>query len=61
MHEAYGKPMTTLADSRSIPLCNVFAHTYPNAELILIGVEERTTGIHAPNEAWTRTRSQPWH
>jgi hypothetical protein len=51
MHEANGKPMTTLGDSGSIPLCNVFAHTYPNAELIPIGVEEPTTGIHAPNES----------
>ena len=36
-HEAYGRPMVTLGDGGSIPLCNVFAGTYPDAELILLG------------------------
>jgi len=31
MHEAFGKPMTTLGQGGSIPLCNVFADTYPQA------------------------------
>jgi hypothetical protein len=35
----------------SIPLCNVFADAYPNAEIILIGVEEPRALIHAPNES----------
>ena len=51
MHEAYGRPMVTLGDGASIPLCNVFADTYPDAELILMGVEEPLTLIHAPNES----------
>ncbi len=29
MLEAYGRPMTTLGQGGSIPLCNVFADTYP--------------------------------
>jgi cysteinylglycine-S-conjugate dipeptidase len=33
------------------PLCNVFADTYPDAELILLGVEEPLALIHAPNES----------
>ena len=33
MLEAYGTPMTTLGQGGSIPLCNVFADTYPEAEL----------------------------
>ena len=37
---AYGTPMTTLGQGGSIPLCNVFADTYPDAEIILMGVEE---------------------
>ena len=32
MREAYGVPMTTLGQGGSIPLCNVFADTYPEAE-----------------------------
>ena len=33
MEEAYGVPMTTLGQGGSIPLCNVFADTYPDAEI----------------------------
>ncbi|NEA58461.1 dipeptidase [Streptomyces sp. SID13666] len=51
MEEAYGKPMTTLGQGGSIPLCNVFADTYPDAEIILMGVEEPLCLIHAPNES----------
>ena len=52
MREAYG----TADDARSgqggsIPLCNVFADTYPDAEIILMGVEEPLALIHAPNES----------
>jgi acetylornithine deacetylase/succinyl-diaminopimelate desuccinylase-like protein len=51
MHEAYGREMATLGQGGSIPLCNVFADTYPEAEIILIGVEEPLAAIHAPNES----------
>jgi acetylornithine deacetylase/succinyl-diaminopimelate desuccinylase-like protein len=51
MLEAYGVPLTTLGQGGSIPLCNVFAETYPEAELILMGVEEPLALIHAPNES----------
>ncbi|WP_430646745.1 dipeptidase [Agromyces sp. GXS1127] len=51
MQEAYGTPMTTLGQGGSIPLCNVFAETYPGAEIILMGVEEPLALIHAPNES----------
>ncbi|MDR7083933.1 acetylornithine deacetylase/succinyl-diaminopimelate desuccinylase-like protein [Arthrobacter ginsengisoli] len=51
MLEAYGQPMTTLGQGGSIPLCNVFADTYPDAEIILLGVEEPLALIHAPNES----------
>ena len=49
--EAYGRPMATLGQGGSIPLCNVFADTYPDAEIILLGVEEPLALIHAPNES----------
>jgi acetylornithine deacetylase/succinyl-diaminopimelate desuccinylase-like protein len=51
MHEAYGWPMVMLGQGGSIPLCNVFAGTYPDAELILMGVEEPLALMHAPNES----------
>jgi acetylornithine deacetylase/succinyl-diaminopimelate desuccinylase-like protein len=51
MAEAYGRPFTTLGQGGSIPLCNVFADTYPDAEIILMGVEEPLTLMHAPNES----------
>jgi acetylornithine deacetylase/succinyl-diaminopimelate desuccinylase-like protein len=51
MHEAYGRPMVQLGMGGAIPLCSVLAGTYPDAELILLGVEEPLTLIHAPNES----------
>jgi acetylornithine deacetylase/succinyl-diaminopimelate desuccinylase-like protein len=51
MREAFGRPMASLGQGGSIPLCNVFADTYPDAELVLIGVEEPQCLIHAPNES----------
>ena len=51
MHEAYGRPMVTLGEGGGIPLCNVLAGIYPDAELILLGVEEPLARIHAPNES----------
>lgn len=51
MRESYGRNLTTLGQGGSIPLCNVFADTYPNAEIILMGVEEPLTLMHAPNES----------
>ena len=51
MQEAYGRPMAMLGQGGSIPLCNVFGETYPDAELFLMGVEEPQALIHAPNES----------
>jgi acetylornithine deacetylase/succinyl-diaminopimelate desuccinylase-like protein len=51
MEESFGHPMTTEGQGGSIPLCNVFADTYPDAEIMLLGVEEPKCLIHAPNES----------
>ncbi len=51
MSTAYGRELALLGQGGSIPLCNVFAETYPDAELILMGVEEPLALIHAPNES----------
>ncbi len=49
--EAYGRPATTEGQGGSIPLCNVLHKTFPDAEIMLIGVEEPKCLIHAPNES----------
>ena len=51
MEEAFGHEMTTEGQGGSIPLCNVLADTYPDAEIMLLGVEEPRCLIHAPNES----------
>jgi len=51
MHDAYGRRPTSLGQGGSIPLCNVLQETYPDAEIMLIGVEEPRCLIHAPNES----------
>jgi hypothetical protein len=51
MQAAYGVPMVQLGQGGSIPLCSVLADTYPDAEIILVGVEEPLTLIHAANES----------
>jgi acetylornithine deacetylase/succinyl-diaminopimelate desuccinylase-like protein len=51
MREAYGESMTMLGQGGSIPLCSVFSSTFPGAEIILMGVEEPQSLMHAPNES----------
>ncbi|RMI29600.1 dipeptidase [Nocardia stercoris] len=51
LRESYGRAVTTAGQGGSIPLCTVLADTYPEAEIMLIGVEEPGCLIHAPNES----------
>jgi cysteinylglycine-S-conjugate dipeptidase len=51
MKAAYGKEVTQEGQGGSIPLCNVFKDTFPDAEILLVGVEEPLCLIHAPNES----------
>jgi acetylornithine deacetylase/succinyl-diaminopimelate desuccinylase-like protein len=51
LEESYGRPLATAGQGGSIPLCNVFAETFPDAEMFLMGVEEPKCLIHAPNES----------
>ncbi|MEU4266699.1 dipeptidase [Streptomyces sp. NPDC026092] len=51
MREAYGTDMVQSGQGGSIPLCNVLAGQFPDAEIALIGVEEPGCLIHAPNES----------
>jgi acetylornithine deacetylase/succinyl-diaminopimelate desuccinylase-like protein len=51
LREVYGCDPVLLGSGGSIPLCNVFQETYPDAEIMLLGVEEPLCLIHAPNES----------
>ncbi|MGE3985071.1 MAG: dipeptidase [Dehalococcoidia bacterium] len=51
MREAYGKDMSMEGQGGSIPLCNVLHETFPQAEIMLLGVEEPKSLMHAPNES----------
>lgn len=51
MSDAYGRETTTMGQGGSIPLCNLLQELYPEAEIMLIGVEEPKCQIHAPNES----------
>ena len=51
MQEVYGREVTLYGSGGSIPLCNVFQQTFPDAEIMLLGVEEPRSLIHAPNES----------
>ena len=51
MRTAYDTDVLVQGQGGSIPLCNVFAETFPDAEIMLMGVEEPQCLIHAPNES----------
>lgn len=51
MQEAYGRAPTTAGQGGSIPLTNVLHDLFPQAEIMLYGVEEPKCLIHAPNES----------
>lgn len=51
LEEAFGHPMGTAGQGGSIPLCNALAQILPDAEIVLMGVEEPRCRIHAPNES----------
>ena len=51
MRDAYGREMALLGAGGAIPLCSALAELYPEAEIVLMGVEEPQCLIHAPNES----------
>lgn len=51
MFEAYGVDAVREGQGGSIPLCNVLHETFPDAEMMIMGVEEPKCLIHAPNES----------
>jgi acetylornithine deacetylase/succinyl-diaminopimelate desuccinylase-like protein len=51
LEDAYGRGSVTQGQGGSIPLCNTLQRIYPEAAIMLIGVEEPGCQIHAPNES----------
>jgi acetylornithine deacetylase/succinyl-diaminopimelate desuccinylase-like protein len=51
MRDAFGRELTTAGQGGSIPTCHALRETFPEAEIMLIGVEEPQCLIHAPNES----------
>lgn len=51
MASAFGREMTTTGQGGSIPLATALAELLPEAEILLLGVEEPASRIHAPNES----------
>jgi acetylornithine deacetylase/succinyl-diaminopimelate desuccinylase-like protein len=51
MHDIYRRDVTVQGDGGSIPLCNVLQETFPDAEILLLGVEEPLCRIHASNDS----------
>ncbi|WP_305091973.1 dipeptidase [Prescottella sp. R16] len=48
---AYGRGVAVAGQGGTIPLCTVLAVQFPDAEIVLMGVEEPRASIHAPNES----------
>lgn len=51
MHAAYGVPPVTTGQGGSIPLAVALSELYPDAEIMLLGVEEPASRIHATDES----------
>lgn len=51
LRDAYGRDVAVAGQGGSIPLCTALARACPDAEIILMGVEEPLCSIHAPNES----------
>ncbi|MCD0450438.1 dipeptidase [Actinocorallia sp. API 0066] len=49
--EAYGKKVVTRGEGGSIPLCPALHRAFPKAEIMLLGVAEPASRIHAPDES----------
>lgn len=49
--EAFGRETVTMGQGGSIPLCNLLQDLHPTAEILLLGAQEPTCAIHAPDES----------
>lgn len=51
MADAYGLPPTAAGQGGSIPLCTVFQDTFPDAEIMIMGVADPASRVYAPDES----------
>lgn len=51
MEQAFGRPMVETGQGGAVPLCTALAVVNPGAEILLYGVEEPASRIHAPDES----------
>ena len=51
MHDVYGEEPAALGRASAGPLCSALAETFPEAEIILVGVAEPQAQTRAPNES----------
>ena len=51
MAQAFGRDVVTTGQGGSIPLAVALADLQPDAEILLLGVEEPQSHIHGPNES----------
>jgi acetylornithine deacetylase/succinyl-diaminopimelate desuccinylase-like protein len=51
MRTAFGHDVVTTGQGGSIPLATVLAELVPEAEIMLLGVEEPASRIHGPDES----------
>ncbi|SDP71834.1 Acetylornithine deacetylase/Succinyl-diaminopimelate desuccinylase [Pedococcus dokdonensis] len=51
MHTAFGREPVTTGQGGSIPLATALAELVPDAEIMLLGVEEPASRIHSPGES----------
>ena len=51
LRDAYGREPVLLGQGGAIPVCGAFRKSYPDAEILLFGVEEPLCAIHSPNES----------
>jgi acetylornithine deacetylase/succinyl-diaminopimelate desuccinylase-like protein len=51
MERAFGHGVATAGQGGSIPLATALAEVVPEAEVLLLGVEEPASRIHGPDES----------
>jgi acetylornithine deacetylase/succinyl-diaminopimelate desuccinylase-like protein len=51
MHEAYGSPAVQMGSGGSIPFIADLVARYPDAQILITGVEDPDTRAHSPNES----------
>lgn len=51
LESAWGKPPALIGDGASIPVCELLARTFPQAEILVTGLADPHSSCHGPNES----------